>query len=233
MPNAPEDGDPLDPGNMGIRASHPPLGVVIVEDQTIFRELLAEVLSAEGRYAILGQFSLGREAIEACQRLVPDLVILDAVLPDLNGLDVLARLLAGRPALSVMMVTAHERPALVQDAVRLGARGFVTKGTPLRELREGIRRVAERGTYFCSVTSAILANNLKSPPSEAELSPRQRQIVQLVARGLSSKEIADELSISVKTVANHRLQIRERLKLHDIASITRYAIERGLVEPKV
>lgn len=211
-----------------------PVGVVLVEDQTIFRELLAEVLSAEGGYAILGQFSEGLPAIEACSsKLAPDLVILDAVLPDLNGLDVLAKLLALRPGISVMMVTAHERPALVQDAVRLGARGFVTKGTPLRELREGIRRVAERGTYFCSVTSAILAQNLKSPPSEAELSPRQRQIVQLVARGLSSKEIADELSISVKTVANHRLQIRERLELHDIASITRYAIERGLVEPKV
>jgi DNA-binding NarL/FixJ family response regulator len=210
------------------------VGVVLVEDQTIFRELLAEVLSAEGGYTILGQFSEGLAAIEACSsRLAPDLVILDAVLPDLNGLDVLAKLLALRPGISVMMVTAHERPALVQDAVRLGARGFVTKGTPLRELREGIRRVAERGTYFCSVTSAILAQNLKSPPSEAELSPRQRQIVQLVARGLSSKEIADELSISVKTVANHRLQIRERLELHDIASITRYAIERGLVEPKV
>lgn len=210
-----------------------PIGVMIVEDQTIFRELLAEVLAAEGGYSILGQFSEGQAAIEACPRLNPDVVILDAVLPDINGLDVLARLLAARPGLSVMLVTAHERPALVQDAVRLGAKGFVTKGTPLKELREGIRRVAERGTYFCSVTSAILAKNLKSPPAEAELSPRQRQIVQLVARGLSSKEIADELSISVKTVANHRLQIRERLNLHDIASITRYAIERGLVEPKV
>jgi DNA-binding NarL/FixJ family response regulator len=214
-------------------ASGSPVGVVIVEDQTIFRELLAEMLSAEGGYSILGQFSAGLAAIEAMRTLAPDLVILDAVLPDLNGLDVLARLLAARPDLSVMMVTAHERPALVQDAVRLGARGFVTKGTPLRELREGVRRVAARGTYFCSVTSTILAANLKSPPSDMELSPRQRQIVQLVARGLSSKEIADELSISVKTVANHRLQIRERLELHDIASITRYAIEHGLVEPKV
>ncbi|HWO09286.1 MAG TPA: response regulator transcription factor [Polyangiaceae bacterium] len=210
-----------------------PIRVMIVEDQTIFRELLAEVLAAEGRYAILGQFSTGLAAIEACPRLKPDVVILDAVLPDISGLDVLSRLLAVRPGLSVMMVTAHERPALVQDAVRVGAKGFVTKGTPLRELREGIRRVADRGTYFCSVTSAILASNLKSPPAEGELSPRQRQVVQLVARGLSSKEIADELSISVKTVANHRLQIRERLNLHDIASITRYAIERGLVEPKV
>jgi DNA-binding NarL/FixJ family response regulator len=208
------------------------LGVVIVEDQTIFRELLAEVLSAEGGYSILGQFSEGTPAIEAIDALAPALVILDAVLPDLNGLDVLVRLLAARPTLSVLMVTAYERPALVQDAVRLGARGFVTKGTPLRELREGVRRVAGGGTFFCSVTSAILASNVASPP-EAELSRRQREIVQLVARGLSSKQIAEELSISVKTVSNHRLQIRARLELYDIASITRYAIERGLVEPKV
>jgi DNA-binding NarL/FixJ family response regulator len=210
-----------------------PVGVVIVEDQTIFRELLAEVLGAEGRYEILGQFSEGRLALAGCLSLLPDVVILDAVLPDMSGLDVLAALRVAQPSLPVLMVTAHERPVLVQDAVRLGARGFVTKGTPLRELREGVGRVAGGGTYFCSITSAILAQNVQSPPSEAELSPRQRQIVQLVARGLSSKEIASELSISTKTVDNHRLQIRERLKLHDIASITRYAIEQGLVEPKV
>lgn len=218
---------------MGVAAAQRQLGVVIVEDQTIFRELLAEVLGAEGGYAILGQFSTGQAAIDGCARLGPDLVILDAVLPDMSGLDVLAALSDTRPGVPVLMVTAHERPALVNDAIRLGARGFVTKGTPLRELREGIRRVAERGTYFCSVTSDILAKNLQSPPKDNELSPRQRQIVQLVARGLSSKEIAEELSISAKTVANHRLQIRERLQLHDVASITRYAIEQGLVEPKV
>src|SRR5688572_12415436 len=172
MPSAPDNGCSIDTRTMGTLASDTPVSVVIVEDQTIFRELLAEVLSAEGGYRILGQYSEGTPAIEACSRLRPDLVILDAVLPDLNGLDVLARLMAQCPGTAVLMVTAHERPALVQDAVRLGAKGFVTKGTPLRELREGIRRVADHGTYFCSVTSGILASNLKSPPSEAELSPR-------------------------------------------------------------
>jgi DNA-binding NarL/FixJ family response regulator len=209
------------------------VSVVIVEDQTIFRELLAEVLGAEGGYEIRGQYSEGRAALEAMRTLMPDLVILDAVLPDLGGLDVLAAMLERQPSVRVLMVTAHERPALVQEAVRIGAKGFVTKGTPLRELREGIRRVAGRGTYFCSITSAILAKNLRAPPQDAELSPRQRQIVQLVARGRSSKEIAGELSISTKTVDNHRLQIRQRLNLHDVASITRYAIQQGLVEPKV
>lgn len=210
-----------------------PVGVVIIEDQTIFRELLAEVLGAEGGYEILGQFSEGRAALAGSAGLLPDVVILDAVLPDMSGLEVLTGLRAALPLVSVLMVTAHERPALVQEAVRLGAKGFVTKGTPLRELREGIRRVASRGTYFCSITSAILAQNVMSPPPAIELSPRQRQIVALVARGLSSKEIAGELSISTKTVDNHRLQIRERLKLHDVASITRYAIQQGLIEPKV
>lgn len=207
--------------------------VMIVEDQTIFRELLAEVLAAEGGYNVVGQFSEGNPAVDAYQRLLPGLVILDAVLPDVSGLDVLSKLQELRRGLPVLMVTAYERPALVQQAVRLGAKGFVTKSTPLRELREGIRRVAEQGTYFCSVTSSILASNLQSPPDEGGLSTRQRQIVALVARGLSSKEIADELQISPKTVSNHRLQIREKLQLHDIASLTRYAIAQGLIEPKV
>lgn len=207
--------------------------VMIVEDQTIFRELLAEVLGAAGGYRVVGQFSHGAAAIEAFPRLLPGLTILDAVLPDMSGLDVLQQLSELRRGSPVLMVTAHERPALVQQAVRLGAKGFVTKGTPLSELREGIRRVAENGTYFCSVTSAILAQNVQSPPQDDGLSARQRQIIALVARGLSSKEIASELGISPKTVANHRLQIREKLELHDVASLTRYAIAHGLIEPPV
>lgn len=214
-----------------------PVDVMIIEDQTIFRELLAEVLAAgnseSGSYRVLGQFSQGRDAVAAYPKLMPGLVILDAVLPDMNGLDVLARLQQLRRGLPVLMVTAYERPALVQQAIRLGAKGFVTKGTPLRELREGIRRVAEQGTFFCSVTSAILAQNVQSPPEEVVLSSRHRQILALVARGLSSKEIADQLLISPKTVANHRLQIREKLQLHDVASLTRYAIAHGLIEPTI
>lgn len=207
--------------------------VAIVEDQTIFRELLAAVLEAEQRCSIVAQYSEGREALEGCPQVSPDLVILDAMLPDISGLDVLAALLRWRSNLPVIMVTAHARPALVRQAIQGGARGFVTKGTPLSELRTAVDRVLGGGRYFCSVTSPLLADALRDPEADGQLTARQREILQLVARGQSSKEIAQTLGISLKTVANHRLQIREKLKLGDIASLTRYAIEHGLVEPSV
>jgi DNA-binding NarL/FixJ family response regulator len=160
-------------------------------------------------------------------------VILDAVLPDVSGLDVLADLVAERPGVRALMVTAHARPELVREALARGARGFVTKGTPLAELREGVARVLGGGRYFCSVTSQLLSEALASPAALGRLTRRQREIVQRVASGQSSKQIAGELGISLKTVANHRLQIRERLGMSDVASWTRYAIEHGLIEPKV
>lgn len=207
--------------------------VAIVEDQTIFRELLATVLEAEQGCSIVAQYSEGRQALEDIPSVRPDLVILDAMLPDISGLDVLAALLRLRSNLPVVMVTGHARPVLVRQAVQGGARGFVTKSTPLSELRTAVDRVLSGGRYFCSVTSPLLADALREPEADGQLTARQREILQLVARGLSSKEIAQELGISLKTVANHRLQIREKLKLGDIASLTRYAIEHGLVEPSV
>ena len=207
--------------------------VVLVEDQTIFRELLAEVLGANPAWHIVGQFSEGRPALQGCAELEPDLVILDALLPDITGLEVLSSLLKVRPRLPVVMVTAHARPALVHEAVERGARGFVTKATPLRELRRAVEQVLSGGRYFCSATSALMAEALRQPSAREKLTARQREIVRLVAAGASSKEIASELGISLKTVANHRLQIRERLGLSDVASWTRYAIEQGLVEPRV
>ncbi len=205
--------------------------VVLVEDQTIFRELLAEVLQGSSGLEIVAQYSEGLVALDGCLEVAPDLVILDAVLPDIEGLEVLRRLISWRPQLPVVMVTAHARPALVRQAVQAGARGFVTKATPLSELRTAVNRVLGGGRYFCSVTSPLLADALRAPAGQTSLTPRQRQILRFVAQGKSSKEIAVELGISLKTVSNHRLQIGEKLGLCDVASWTRYAIEQGLVEP--
>jgi len=209
-----------------------PARIVLVEDQTIFRELLAALLSAESRYEVCAELGLGHEVLATCQRLLPDLVILDAVLPDQSGLDVLTELFAWQSRLKVLMVTAHARPALVQQAVAAGARGFVTKATPLAELRVAVDRVLAGQRYLCSETSTLLADAVEFGAPSAELTDRQKEIVRMVAQGQSSKQIALSLGIAEKTVSNHRLQIRERLGLHDVASLTRYAIEQGFIEPK-
>ena len=211
---------------------HPPARILLVEDQTIFRELLAALLCAEGVHEVVAELSFGAEVLSTCRRVLPDLILLDAVLPDRSGLDVLAELMDWQSRLKVLMVTAHARPALVKKAIALGARGFVTKATPLAELRQAVSRVLAGQRYLCSETSTLLADAVQLGPPTAELTDRQREIVRLVAQGQSSKQIARTLGIAEKTVNNHRLQIRERLDLHDVASLTRYAIQQGFVEPK-
>lgn len=206
--------------------------IVLVEDQTIFRELLAALLTSDGRYDVCAELSQGADVLPSCQKLLPDLVILDAVLPDRSGLDVLTELLDWQSRLKVLMVTGHARPALVQQAVTTGARGFVTKATSLAELRQAVDRVLSGQRYLCSETSTLLADAVQQGTSSAELTERQKEIVRMVAQGQSSKQIAHCLGIAEKTVNNHRLQIRERLHLHDVASLTRYAIEQGFIEPK-
>lgn len=206
--------------------------IVLVEDQTIFRELLAALLRADGRYEVCAELASGQDVLATCQRVLPDLVILDAVLPDQSGVEVLASLLEWQSRLKVLMVTGHARPALVQQAVTLGARGFVTKATPLAELRQAVDRVLAGQRYLCSETSTLLADAVQLGAPGTELTDRQKEIVRMVAQGQSSKQIARSLGIAEKTVNNHRLQIRERLQLHDVASLTRYAIEQGFIEPK-
>lgn len=206
--------------------------VVVVDDQTVFREMLVEILGTDPRYEIVGQFGNARDAVAAFPQLMPDLLVLDAVLPDLPGLEVLEQIAPKqRRGTAVLLVTAQEKPALVRQALALGVQGVVMKGTPLRDLKEALTRVSSGGTYFCPTSSALLRRSAMEPSPSTRLSARERQVLQWVARGLSSKEIANELGISEKTVANHRMHIRDKLDLRDVASFTRYAIEQGLIEP--
>jgi len=206
--------------------------VVVVDDQTVFREMLVEILSGDPRFEVVGQLGTAAEALTALPRLLPDLLVLDAVLPDQPGLDMLSALpSAQRRKLAVLLVTAQEKPALVKQALECGVRGVVMKGTPLRDLKEALARVSAGGTYFCPTSSELLRKSALDRKETTPLSPRERQVLQLVARGLSSKEIAGQLGLSEKTVANHRMHIRDKLELRDVASFTRYAIEQGWVEP--
>lgn len=208
-----------------------PVDVVVIDDQTIFRELVVALLEADSKWTVTGQFETGREGIKFCLDTRPKVVVLDVILPDMSGLDVLKSLRAHLRRTHVMVVTAHARHAVVQDAVSLGANAILSKAAPLSEFRLALDRVAAGGTYYCSHCSQVLRENALQPPKANDLTGRQREILQRVARGRSTKDIASELGLSPRTVSNHRLQIMQRLGLHDIASLTRYAVERGLVEP--
>lgn len=205
--------------------------IALVDDQTIFREMVAELLS-DPRHEIVAQFSTGGDALAALPGLGVDLLVLDVVLPDMSGLDMLRRLGAPLRRTQVLLLTGNERPEVVQQAVRLGVDGIVMKGMPLSELREAVRRIESGGTFFCATSQTLLRQVAQNPVSE-DLTPRERQIVQLVAQGLSTKEIANRLGLSAKTVANHRMSVMTKLGVHNVAGVTRYAIEQGLINPDI
>jgi DNA-binding NarL/FixJ family response regulator len=201
---------------------------LIVEDQTTLRELLSELLSASHEVEAV---ATGESARALLKSSVFDLVLLDLVLPDAHGLELLSelRMLPRRPR--ALILTAHAKASVVRDAMARGARAVLSKGAPLRELREAIEQVSAGGFYYCSETTRLLAEAVTEPERASQLTDRQRQILRAVASGMSSKEIASSLSLSEKTVANHRARIMERLDVHDVAGLTRYAMSLGLVDP--
>lgn len=201
-----------------------------MEDQAIFREMVAELIRSEGR-EVVGQYATVSDA-RAALALRPDLVIVDLMLPDDSGLAFIEALSRESPASRSLVVTAQERAGAVLEAFRLGAHGIVTKNTSLAELREGIRRVLEGGTYYCARASEVLRESVGAPP-DSELTSRERQVASLVALGRSSKEIAEQLGLATKTVMNHRMRIHRKLGLGDVAGLTRYAVSQGWVPEDV
>jgi DNA-binding NarL/FixJ family response regulator len=200
---------------------------LVVEDQTTLRELLEASLTDRCGFTVETAAD-GQTALAALARRSFDLVLLDLVLPDMHGFELLSRL---KGTTRVLVLTAQARPAVVKEALERGAHGVVTKGAPLRELLEAIDRVSSGGVYYSSESSALLREAAFAPSRDEQLTERQREILREVARGLSSKEIAARLSISEKTVSNHRTRIMERLGVHDVAGLTRYAVSLGLVDP--
>lgn len=203
--------------------------VAIVEDQTVFREMLAELLRLDPGCEVVGAYGAGQAALRAICSLKPELAIVDLVLPDMSGLELVRELHVALPQLRILVVTAQERSEVVLEVFHAGVHGIVTKSTPLRELKEAVRRVIEGKAYYCATTSSVLRTHSARSPA-VPLSAREQQIVRLVALGRSSKEIAAELKISPKTVDNHRLRIRRKLQAGDIAALTRLALSRGWID---
>jgi len=209
--------------------------LVIIEDQTAIREMLVEILRLDNNYQLVGEAGEGQAAVQLCMDVKPDIVVLDAKLPGLNGVDILRRLNKRLPNLRVLVFSGHENPVLVREMIESGAHGFVEKTAGLFEFKKGLETVAGGGTYFGPAVAALLRNVVANPGSSNTpdfLTDREREILQLIAESHSTKDIAAKLGISMKTVDNHRTNLMRKLNLHDVASLTRHAVDIGLIQPK-
>jgi DNA-binding NarL/FixJ family response regulator len=207
--------------------------LAIIEDQTAVREMLAEILMSDKAYTLVGQSGDGQEALKMCLSLKPDLVVLDAKLPGMGGVELLRQLLKRLPKLKVLVFSGNENLGLIREMIEAGAKGYVEKTANFKEFKKGLAAIALGGTYFGPAVTKALREAADRPNSgvpRETLTNREREILLMVARGHSTKEIAAALGISAKTADNHRTNLMRKLNLHDVARLTRHAIDSGLLE---
>lgn len=205
--------------------------ILLADDHLLTLEGIRAIL--EPHHEIIGAVADGRAAVDAAIRLRPDLVVLDITMPLLNGIDAARQIRKRMPGEKILFVTMHVNPAYLEAAMAAGAAGYVLKSAAREELLKAVEVVLAGRRYITpSVTldSADVAPSSASPSTTRRLSSRQREILQLVAEGKAAKEIAHILQISVKTVAFHRDNIKQKLGIRTVAELTRYAVDQGLVQ---
>jgi len=204
------------------------LRVALADDHALVRAGIRALLEKIPGVEVVAEAGDGVEALKAIQELSPDIVLLDIAMPGLGGLQVLKRVTADYPETKVVVLTVHENQEYADHAIEAGAWGFLPKSAASTELELALRTVSAGKVYLSPGISPHVRSN--SAARAEELTPRQRQVLTLIANGRSTKDIALALSISAKTVETHRAQLMERLQIFDIASLVRYAIKTGLVK---
>ncbi|HEV2134436.1 MAG TPA: response regulator transcription factor [Terracidiphilus sp.] len=211
-----------------------PKRLLLADDHALMLEGLLRLLS--GEFEIVGTVTNGRAVLEEAKRLNPDVIVLDVSMPELNGIEAARRLSAMLPSAKIVFVTQQLDPAYVHAAFAAGAMAYVAKQSAAKDLVEAIRLALSDRYYVTPLVSqesvGISSINPKKNPAEmfgGELTPRQREVLQLVAEGKSTKEISAALNISVKTVEFHRNNLMDELGVRSIAELTRYALSRGIV----
>lgn len=201
--------------------------IALVEDQRLIRELLVTALSREKDFEIVAQVETGRDAIAVADTASPDVFIVDISLPDFDGLEVARALRKSRPRLPILALSVHEEPYFVRQMLGAGADGYVVKSGAVEELVRAIRSVCD-GRMYLSPRVARQAMGKPAAGDPMTLTPRERQVLKMIADGKHSAAIAARLSISESTVEAHRRNLMNKLGLHNVAELTKYAIREGL-----
>lgn len=213
-----------------------PIRVMLTDDHDLVRAGLRALLERIPNVSVIGEADNGREALRMIEVLAPQVVLMDVLMPELNGLDATARAASQFPNTRILILSMNSGQEFVLQALQSGAAGYLLKNIDPQELELAIKAVARGETYFSSsisqqVIQACLKTNGAPTSSLQKLTQRQREILQLIAEGNSTKGIASKLGISVKTVETHRADLMDTVGIHDIAGLTRYAIRMGLISP--
>jgi len=210
--------------------------ILIADDHELIRRGLVSALAERPDWSIVAEAADGRQASELAARLTPDIAVLDLTMPELNGLDATRQIRAATPKTRILIVTAHESEQLIRDVLDAGAMGYVLKSDAGRVLVQAIEALLDERPFFTSkVARVVLEGYLRSgedslTQAAVALSPRERQIVQLLAEGSNNKEVARALQLSVKTVETHRSNIMRKMEFGSLADLVRYAIRNKIVD---
>jgi DNA-binding NarL/FixJ family response regulator len=212
------------------------LRIMVADDHEVVRRGLRALLETRPGWQVCAEAGDGRDVLKKASELKPDVIVLDIAMPNLNGLEATRQLLKTDPEAKVLILTLHDSEQVIRDVLSAGARGFLLKSDAARDLVAAVEALGHGKTYFTSKVAAMVLNGfLKGGPgaalgnSASPLTPREREIVQLLAEGKSSKEVASVLGLSVKTAETHRSNIMRKLDLHSVSDVVLYAIRNNII----
>jgi DNA-binding NarL/FixJ family response regulator len=212
------------------------LRILIADDHEVARKGIRSLLESHPGWEICGEAKDGREAVDLAVQQKPDVLLLDIGMPNLNGLDAARQILTITPDARILILTIHDSEQVVREVLAAGARGFLLKSDAGRDLVAAVEALQNGRTFFTSKVAQMMLDGYLRPYEEREtttqqvLTPREREVIQLVAEGKTTKEIATTLSLSVKTAETHRTNLMRKLDLHSIADLTLYAVRNGIVQ---
>jgi DNA-binding NarL/FixJ family response regulator len=213
------------------------LRILIADDHEVARRGIRALLESHPGWEVCAEAKDGREAVEHATRLKPDLILLDIGMPNLNGLDAARQILALAPETNILIITMHDTEQVVREVLSAGARGFLLKSDAGRDLVAAVEALQHQRTFFTTKVAQMVLDGYLHPDAESPhlsskqvLTPREREVIQLLAEGKTSKEVAVALNLSVKTAETHRTNLMRKLDLHSVADLTLYAVRNGIVQ---
>ena len=215
-----------------------PIQILLADDHEVVRKGLRALLEAQPGCKVIAEATDGRDAVEKAKDMHPDVAIVDIGMPSLNGLEATRQIVKKAPRTRVLVLTMHDTNPLIQQVVKAGARGYVLKSDVASDLVSAVEALCRDQTFFTSKVSQIILDRYvgkadgvaNGPDEDSPLTPREREIVQLLAEGKSSKEVASVLGISVKTAETHRINLMRKLDCHSVAEVVRYAVRNLIAE---